>query len=164
MHRNLFIAKTCARYSQIMGLQLQLKQEANFLLDVKPKIFSLGGQLPVPTWYDASSSSNSTTIPNTISTVLNKRPPENGTTGANSPIITEQHYTIEEKIKSCNEDLSGNLILHSSSLQSPSDKLLVRSTGSIQREINPYIEFQIQQRSSSPTRTVLSVRSVNSIN
>ena len=60
-------------------------------------------------------------------------------------IKTEQHHTIKEHIKSCNEDVSENLILHSSSLQSPSDKLLVQSAGSIQREINPHIEFQFHE-------------------
>ena len=164
MYENIFIAQTCARYSQLVGLRVQLKQEAKFSLEVKPKTYSLRGQLPAPTWYDVSSSSNNTNIPNTFSTVWNKRPPEIGTTGADSPIKTEQYHTIDKKIKSCNEDVSENIILHSLTLQCPSDELSVRPAGSTQSDINPHIEFQIQQRSSLPTRTVVSVRSVNSIN
>ena len=128
-----------------MGIRAQLKQEAKFLLEVKPKCFSLGGQLPAPTWYNASSSSNSTNIPNTFSTIWNKRPPENGTTSANSSIKTEQHHTIKKTIKSCNESVSENIILHSSPLQSPSDKLSARLAGSIQSEINPDVEFQFHE-------------------
>ena len=147
MCENRFIAQTCARYPQLMRIQAQLKQEAKFTLEVKPKTFSLGGQLPAPTWYYASSSSNSTNIPNTFPTIWNKRPPETGTTGKNSRIKTEKYHTIEKKIKSCDEGVSGNVILHSSPLQSPSDKVSARSAGSIQSEINQ-----------------LPVRSVNSIN
>ena len=80
MYENRFIAQTCARYPQLVGIRAQLKQESKFTLEVKPKTFSLGGQLPAPTWYYASSSSNGTNIPNTFPTVWNKRPPENGKT------------------------------------------------------------------------------------
>ena len=127
MYENLFIAQTCAHYPQLVGIRAQLKQEAKFSLEVKPKTFSLGGQLPAPAWYDASSSSNSTNIPNTFPTVWNKQPPKNGTTGANLSIKTEQHHTIEVEIRSCDEDVSKKL----------------------------------NQRSSSPTRSVSSARSEN---
>ena len=135
MYENRFITQTCAHYPQLVGIRAQLKQEAKFTLEVKPKTFSLGGQLPARTWYCASSSSNGTNITNTFPTIWNKRPPENGTTGENSRIKTEKDHTIEKKIKSCDEGVSGNVILHSSPLQSPSDKLSAWSAGSIQRSI-----------------------------
>ena len=155
MYENRFIAQTCARYPQLVGIRAQLKQEAKFTLEVKPKTFSLGGQLPAQTWYYASSSSNGTNIPNTFPTIWNKRPPENGTTGENSRIKTEKDHTIETNIKSCDEGVSGNVILHSLPLQSPSDKLSARSTGSIQSEINPDVEFQFHEERLQSWRDVV---------
>ena len=116
MYKNNFIAQTFACYPQFVGIRAQLKQEAKFTLEVKPMTFSLWGQLPTPTWYYASSSSNGMNIPNNFPTIWNKRPPKNGTTGANSRIKTEQYHTIKKKIKSCDESVSGNVIFHSSPL------------------------------------------------